>query len=105
MKTISEEFENLRESLNKALYVLRFTIHSETKETPFELNFGREPGTKLFHLKNAVSVDSKDLSVYITRDSAGEVTDHLVMSKKNKQPEILERNDFYGKQKNVKYGK
>ena len=45
-KTNLEETQNLRESLNKALYVLRFTIHSETKKTPFELHFGREPGTK-----------------------------------------------------------
>ena len=34
---------------------------SETKKTPFELHFRREPGTKLSNLKNAVSVDSKDL--------------------------------------------
>ena len=81
-KTNLEETQNLRESLNKALYVLRFTIHSETKKTPFEFQFGREPGTKLSNLKNAYSVDSKDLSVYITRNSAGEITDHLVMSKK-----------------------
>ena len=81
-KTNLEETQNLRESLNKALYVLRFTIHSETKKTPFELHFGREPGTKLSNPKNAISVDSEDLSVYITRNSADEITDHLVMSKK-----------------------
>ena len=52
------------------------------KKTPFEIHFGRETGTKLSNLKNAVSVDSKDLSVYITQNSAGEITDHLVMSKK-----------------------
>ena len=51
------------------------------KKTPFE-HFGRKPGTKLSILKNAISVDSKELSVYITRNSAGEITDHLVMSKK-----------------------
>ena len=61
--------------------MLRFTIHSETKRTPFEIHFGREPRTKLSDLKNAVSVDSKDLLVYMTRKSAGEITDHLVMSK------------------------
>ena len=81
-KTNLEETQNLRESLNKALYVLRFTTHSEIKKTPFELHFGREPGTNLSNLKNSISVNSKDLSVYITRNSAGEITDHLVMSKK-----------------------
>ena len=77
-----EDELNLRESINRALYVLRFTKHSETKKTPFEIQFGRAPRTRLTNLKNAVSVDSKDLSVYITQDRAGEITDHLVMSKK-----------------------
>ena len=77
-----EDGLNLRESINRALYVLRFTKHSETKKTPFEIQFGRAPRTRLTNLKNAVSVDSKDLSVYITRNTAGEITDHLVMSKK-----------------------
>ena len=81
-KTNLEETQNLRESLIKAPYVLRFTTHSEIKKTPFELHFGREPGTKLSNLKNSISVNSKDLSVYITRNSAGEITDHMVMSKK-----------------------
>ena len=77
-----EDDQNLRGSVNRALYVLRFTIHSETKKTPFELHFGRTPRTKLSNLRNFISVDSKDTSVYITRNSAGRITDHLVMSKK-----------------------
>ena len=77
-----EDDQNLRESVNRALHVLRFTIHSETKKTPFESHFGRTPRTKLSNLRNSISVDSKDLSVYITRNSAGQITDHLVMSKK-----------------------
>ena len=44
-----EDDQNLRESVNRALHVLRFTIHSETKKTPFELHFGRTPRTKLFN--------------------------------------------------------
>ena len=43
IKTNLEETQNLRESLNKALYILRFTVHSKIKKTPFELHFGREP--------------------------------------------------------------
>ena len=101
-KTNLEETQNLRESLNKALYVLRFTIHSETKKTPFELHFGREPGTKLSNLKNAISVDSKDLSVYITRNSADEITDHLVMSKKKtNDPKYRRGMTFTQKQKQL----
>ena len=66
-----EANQNLRESLNGALYVRRFTTHSEIKKSPFELHFGRKPGTKLFNLKNTVPVDSKELSVYTTRNWAG----------------------------------
>ena len=68
-------YRNLRESVNRALHVLRFTVHSETKKTQFELHFGRTPKNKLSVLKNSNSVDSKDLSV-------GQITDHLVLSKK-----------------------
>ena len=82
IKANLEDTQNLRESLNKALYVLRFTTHTEMKKTPFEQHFGRKQKTKLSNLKNAISVDSKELSVYITRNSTGEITDHLVMSKK-----------------------
>ena len=73
---------NLRDSQDKALHVLRFTIHSEIQETPFELYFGRKPKTKLTNLKNGILAHSKDLSVYITRSSTGEITNHLVLLKK-----------------------
>ena len=82
LKANLEDGTNLRNSLDKALHLLRFTTHSELQKTPFELHFGRKPRTKLTNLKNATSADSKDLSVYITRSSTGEITDHLVMSKK-----------------------
>ena len=51
--------------------MLRFTVQSETKKTLFEIHCGREPRTKLSNLKNAVSVDSKDLSVYFTKFGGG----------------------------------
>ena len=82
LKANLEDGTNLRNSLDKALNLLRFTTHSELRKTPFELHFGRKPRTKLTNLKNAISADSKDLCVYITRSSTGEITDHLVMSKK-----------------------
>ena len=74
---------NLEDEQNLRQYVLRFTIHSETKKTPLETHFGHASRTRLSKLKKSVSVDSKDLSVYITRNSAGEITDNLVMSKKD----------------------
>ena len=71
--------------------MLRFTIHSETKKTPFETHFGREPRTNLSTLKNAVPVYSNNLSVYITRNSAGETTDYMVMSKNKTVDPIFRR--------------
>ena len=50
IKANLEDTQNLHESLNKALYVLRFTTHTEMKKTPFEQHFGRQPRTKLSNL-------------------------------------------------------
>ena len=82
IKASLEEIQNLRENLIKALYVLHFTTHTEMKKTPFEVHFGQKPGTKLSNLKNAISVDSKVLSVYISCKSSGDITDYLVISRK-----------------------
>ena len=63
------EFRRYTKSTRKpkiALYVLRFTTHTEMKKTSFEQHFGRKPRTKLSNLKNAILVNSKELSVYIT---------------------------------------
>ena len=58
LKANLEDGINLRDSLDKALHVLRFTIYSEIQKTPFE----PKPRTKLTNLKNAILADSKDLS-------------------------------------------
>ena len=101
-----EDDQNLRESINRALYVPRFTIHSETKKTPFKSHIGRAPRSRISNLKNSVSVDSKDLSVYITRNSAGEITDHLVISKKNDSgTEVQTRHDSLADKKIDQFGK
>ena len=59
-----EDDTSLRESVHRALHVLRFTTHPETKKTPFEIHFGKNSRTKLFNLKISILVDSTDLSVY-----------------------------------------
>ena len=41
-----DDGENLTESINRALRVLRFTIHTGLKITPFELHHGRKPRTE-----------------------------------------------------------
>ena len=76
-----EDDIHLRESVNRALYVLRFTIHSETKKTPFEIHFGREPRTKSSNLKMLFQQTQKS-SRSTLPETRQEKTDHLVMSKK-----------------------
>ena len=95
MANLEDEI-NLRESVNRALYVLRFTIHSEIKKTPFEIHSGREPRTKLSNLKNDASVDSKDLSVYITRNSGGKISN---VKKEDRGSQIQTRDDVPANQK------
>ena len=43
MLTNLEEGTDLTESVNQALRVMCFTIHTGLKRTPFELHHGRKP--------------------------------------------------------------
>ena len=40
----------LTESVNRALRIIRFTIHTGLKITPFELHHGRKPRTELTNI-------------------------------------------------------
>ena len=42
-----EDGKDFIESINRALRVMRFTIHTGLKFTPFELHHGRQPRTEL----------------------------------------------------------
>ena len=81
LKANLEDGINLRNSLDKALYVLRFTTHSKLQKTPFELHFGRKPRTQLTKLKKSISADSEDLSVYINRSSVYKLLTLLFLRK------------------------
>ena len=50
MLTNLEEGIELNESINRALRVMRFTIHTGLKRTPFELHHGRKPRTELTNI-------------------------------------------------------
>ena len=52
------------------------------KEKPFPIALRTRTRDKISNLKNAISADSKELSVYVTHNSVGENTHHLVMLKK-----------------------
>ena len=45
-----EDGIGLTESVNRALRVMRFTIHTGLKVTPFELHQGRKPRTELTNI-------------------------------------------------------
>ena len=89
-----EDGENLTESVNRALRVMRFTVHTGLKKTPFELHHGRKPRTELTNIvkdgKTYLS-DWSELSVlaptrpkipiYVGRDADGEITNHIVMAR------------------------
>ena len=46
-----EDGNNLTESVNRALKVMRFTIHTGLRKTSFELHHGRIPRTELTNIK------------------------------------------------------
>ena len=88
-----EDENNLTESVNRALNVMRITIHTGQKKTPFELHHGRKPRTQL----TKIIKDGKSLSnwselpvsapnrpkipIYVGRYADGEITNHKVMAR------------------------
>ena len=88
-----EDGNNLTESVKRALRVMRFTIHTGLKKTPFELHHGLKPRTELTNIiKNRKSFLSNwsELSIsapnrpkiplYVGRDADGEITNHMVIA-------------------------
>ena len=84
----------LTECVNKALKVMRFTIHRGLKITPFELHHGRKTRTELTNIKKdgktflskwselTVSANYRPkIPIYVTRNGQGEVSNHLIMAR------------------------
>ena len=76
----------LTESVNRALRVMRFTIHTGLKITPIELHHGRKPRTELTNIvKNGKTYlsnwsemtisapDRPKIPIYVGRDAEGEI--------------------------------
>ena len=89
-----EDGNNLTESVNRALRVMRFTIHTGLKKTPFELHHGRKPRTELTNIINdgksflsdwselSISAPNRPkIPIYVRRDADGEITNHMVMAR------------------------
>ena len=93
MLTNLEEGTDLTKSVNRALQVMRFTIHTGLKRTPFELHHGRKPRTDVTNIvKNgkthlsdwseiSISANIPKIPIYVDRDADGEITNHMVMAK------------------------
>ena len=89
-----EEGTDLTESVNRALRVMRFTIHTGLKRTPFELHHGRKSKTELTNIikdgktylsdwsEISISAPNKPkIPIYVGRDADGEITNHIIMAK------------------------
>ena len=85
---------NLTESVNRALKVMRFTIHTGLRKTPFELHHGRKTRTELTNVTkdgksflsdwlelSILASNKPKIPIYVGRDAEGEVTNHMVMAR------------------------
>ena len=102
----------LTESVNRALLVMRFTIHTGLKITPFELHHGRKPRTELTNIvkdgKTYLSNWSEKTfsapdraKIYVVRDAEGEITNHIVMAKTKTEEKQSGENTKSPKKKNL----
>ena len=84
----------LTESVNRAIQVMRFAIHTGLESTPFELHHGRKPRIKFTNLVEdgksylpdwselSVSAEKKlKIPIYLSRGADGDVINYLVMPK------------------------
>ena len=118
--TNMEDGVSVTESVNRALRVMRFTIHTGLKLTPFELHHGRKPRTEFTNtVKDGKSYLSNwpDLSVsatnrpkipiYVGRDADGDITnhiDHIVVTRTKTEEKHLAKGPKSPKKKNsVRY--
>ena len=116
MLTNLEEGTDLTESVNRALRVMRFTIYTGLKLTPFELHHGRKPRTELtktYLCKRTLLSDWSEISIsakkpkipiYVGRDADGEITNHMVMAKtKTEEKQASEGQKSPKKKNSVSY--
>ena len=104
-------------SVIRALWVVRFTIHTGLKIPPFELHHGRKPRTELTNIvedgKTYLSNWSEmpfsaptrpKIPIYVGRDAGGEITNHMVMARtKSEEKQLTERQKSLKKKNLVRY--
>ena len=114
-----EDRNNLTESVNRAIKVMRFTIHTGLKKTPFELHHGRKPRTELTNIikggksflsnwsELSVSAPNRPkISIYVGREADGEITNHMVMARtKTEERQLASESKSPKKRSSVRYRK
>ena len=112
-----EDNTSLTESVNRALHVMRFTIHTGLKLTPFELHHGRKPRSELTNIVKdgksylsdwselPVSASNKPkIPIYGGREADGDITNHIVMARTKTEEKHLADGPKSPKKKNsVRY--
>ena len=83
MKTNLEDEYAVSEALSRSLNVMRTTIHSSIKETPFERHYGRKPRTSYLNIPTDINETvqhdlQETLQVYSFNNGDGEY-DQLIM--------------------------
>ena len=113
-----EDGIGLTESVNRALRVMRFIIHTEPKLTPFELHHGRKPGTVLTNIvkdgktylsnlsEMPISAPSRPkIPIYVGRYTEGDITSHMVMAKtKSEEKHLVEGQKSQNNKPKVYFG-
>ena len=112
-----EDGKKLTESVNRALRVMRFTLHTGLKKTPFELHHGQKPKTELSNIiKDGKSFLSNwsDISIsapnrpkipiYVGRDADGEITNHIALARtKTEERQLAAETKSPKKRNSVRY--
>ena len=85
MRANLEDKCNVNEALHRSLMVMRTTVHSKIKETPFERHYGRKPRTEVTSFLNLptnvnkfISAHPETLQVYSFANGKDEY-DQLIM--------------------------
>ena len=110
---------NSPESVNRTLRVMRFTIHTILKKTPFQLPHARKPRTEITNIINGGGIylsnwsemtisasNSPKIPFYCGRYGEGEITNHIIMAgpKRKRSTSLKNKNSvsypFYFVEKN-----
>ena len=112
-----EDGNNLTESVNRALKVMQFTIHTGLKKTPFELHHGRKPRTELTNIikdgksflfnwseLSVLAPNRPKIPIYVGREADGEITNHMVMARtKTEERQLASESKSLKKRSSVRY--